>query len=80
MNQDIQTPLAIFYSDQSEESNNARKILDKSGLVYEEVEKNGEINGSLNGYHPPLVRARQGEFAGAERIEEFVDFVLATVQ
>jgi len=69
------TPQAIFYSNDTDESRIAREVLIQAGVYFEEVEKLGYVNGSLNGYKPPLVRAREGEFEGVERIKTFVSFV-----
>lgn len=71
-------PQAIFYSDESSESRKVRKILQKSGIIFDEINEHGEDNGSLNGYKPPLIRAREGEFEGVKRIKDFVNFILST--
>lgn len=78
MNEPQPAPQAIFYSNESIDSRKARKILQKSGITFHEINKYGEDNGSLNGYKPPLVRAREGEFEGVKRIKEFVDFILSS--
>jgi len=71
---------AIFFSDGSPQSDEAREILESAKIIYEEVEKLGETNGSLNGYKPPLVRAKEGEFEGVDRIKAFADYVKDRVE
>jgi len=58
---------AFFFSDDQRASQEARKLLNESGVSFEELSEK-----PINGYLAPTLISREGEFEGLDRIREFV--------
>ena len=61
---------AHLFSNNSPESAEAKKLLDKSAIIYKEA-----IVSKSNGVTPPALIAREGDFIGLPRVIEYIEIV-----